>query len=198
MKYKKFDTLLIDVLARDIIGEKTVVRYIDENDDIKKLEILKVDYDILPNQKLLVSKVDDIVLAYYKNKKDILNYTLSLKNDIYYHKTKPQDSIFIISDENDINELKKSQMKARLPPFLALLSLIGFVTVYILYNLWNDDGWLQFFLLFIPVILGYISFILYQTDSFINDNTINRQYVELYNKFILDFEQGLVDNKHRF
>lgn len=197
MKYTNFETLFIDVITRDIVGEKTVVRYIDENDDIKKLEISKVDYDILPNQKLLVSKVDDIVLAYYKNKKDILNYTVSLQNDIYYHKSKPQDSIFIISDENDINELKKSQMKARLPPFLALLSLIGTIAVYILYMLW-DKGWLQFFLLFIPVILGYSSFVLYQTDSFTNDNTINRKYEELYNKFILDFEQSLADNKHKF
>lgn len=193
MKYKDFDTFFINVVARDMIDGKTVVRYIDDKDITQKITISKIDYDILPNQKLLVSMIDGDVIGYCKNKKDISNHTLVLQNDILNYSKKAQYSKFIISDENDIKKLNKSKIMSMIPMIIFLFAVLGCILSF-----WIESSGLKALFIFILTFMGVLSFMLSTVPSFSGDDTVNRQYEEIYTQFILDFEQSLADNKHGF
>lgn len=194
MKYKEFDVLFIYVLARDIIDEQTVVRYMDEKGILKKLSISKVDYDILPNHKLLIAKlkINDDVIAYCKNIKDTIHPTSIFQNDEFYHSNKPQNSRFIDSDQNDIKELRIANLKRKAQPLLICITILIFGIIPFLSSVWTP--WL--------LILSFVSilsaFLLCFSGFFEAKTPITELYDSTYTDFKLDFNQRLTDNRHLF
>lgn len=191
MKSKDFEVLLIVVLARDVVDEKTFVRYMNKDGILSTIVITRVDYDILPNKKLLLAMVGDDVLAYCKHRYDIFNHTLILKNDISVAFHGAENSIFIISDTVDYIKLKRSYMNAKVPKLILAIGLIcGFSILFV------ENKLIQNYLLLFSYWSGAISLIFSLFPYFDKRDTINLKYTSCYDKFILDIQQKLTDNKH--
>ena len=198
MEYKKCKTEFIDVIERDVTDDGTIITYKDSKGNCRTLNITNKDYGILRGQKLLIGHIDDNILGYCKNKKDAINYTKFLKDEINKHKINPESSYFIISTKK---EKRKLVIHRNINSLSWMLAFPITILLFILISAFVDANILDNAAMAIPIITfltGAFTIIGYEISIDVKGNIADK-FSNKYIDFIVDeFEQKLTNEKHNF
>jgi hypothetical protein len=198
MEYKKCKTEFIDVIERDVTEDGTLITYKDSKGNCRTVNITNKDYGILRGQKILIGHIDENVLGYCKNKKDAINYTKFLKDEINKHKINPELSYFIISTKE---EKRKLVIHRNINPLSWTLAFPITILLFILISGFIDANILANSAMAIPIItflIGVFTIIGYEISIEIKGNIADK-FSNKYIDFIVDeFEQKLTNERHNF